>query len=466
MQKKFKLTAIFVLLLSLVTTMGFGCKGLSTTEQQATKAVTLEYWTVFDDVDALRAQIAKYKADRPYITVNVRQLRADEIYQRLIEALAEDRGPDIISINNRELRAYQSKLAPMPVSVNDTLVRYEKTTLSGVNTIITPQVRSMVDLAGLDREYVKVIKNDVVLDGRIFGLPLSLDTMAVFYNKDLADRAGIAEPPKNWDEFQSAVKKITKYDKKTGKIIQSGTALGTGNNIPNSDDLLYILFKQSNVGFVGNSGQAVFNYTPANMDRGADSPAMSVLNFYTDFANSSRDTYAWDESMDSALERFVNGSVGFFFGYSYHLPVIKARAPQLNLGVLPLFQLNPEQPVNVANYWVQAVVAKSTKQNEAWGLIDYLAHSGSVKEYLDVTGRPTAVRAYINSQKENLELSPFVSQLLVADNWYRGRDYSGATRAIDDMLHEWLQPIPNPDQAGLWKQNILNRAASRVNQTL
>lgn len=70
--------------------------------------------------------------------------------------------------------------------------------------------------------------------------------------------------------------------------------------------------------------------------------------------------------MDNALDKFVNGSVAFFFGYSYQTcQIIKARAPQLNFSILPMLQLNPEQPVNVANYWVQSVVDKSKHKNES-----------------------------------------------------------------------------------------------------
>src|SRR3989339_1298747 len=94
MKQRTKFLAISLLLAVFVFT-GFGCKGPDVTAITASRAVTLEYWTVFDDVDAINALIAGYRADRPYITVNVRQLRADELYQRLIEALADDTGPDV-----------------------------------------------------------------------------------------------------------------------------------------------------------------------------------------------------------------------------------------------------------------------------------------------------------------------------------------------------------------------------------
>ncbi|OGH90165.1 MAG: hypothetical protein A2537_03695 [Candidatus Magasanikbacteria bacterium RIFOXYD2_FULL_36_9] len=448
---------ILFAVVTVLTTAGFGCKGLSQEQVQATTPVALEYWTVFDDVDALQKEIAVYRAARPYITVNLRQLRADELYPRLIEALAEDRGPDIISIQNRRLGEFGSKLAPMPASVNDTIVTVTKTTL-GTNTAITTQVQPLVNLSQLDSEYIKAVRDDVVRGGQIFGLPLSMDMMAVFYNKDLLDKAGVPEPPKTWEEFQTAAKKITKYDKKTGKITQSGTALGTGNNIAGSDDLLYLLFRQSGVGFVEKNGQAVFNLSGQS--------AGQIMDFYTDFANPARDTYSWSTDQGDALEAFLNGKVGFFFGYSYHLPTIKARASQFDYRLLPLFQLNPDAPVNVASYWMQSVLAKSKHQNEAWGLINYLTHSKANKNYLDQTGRPTALRAYIVDQKSKPDLAPFIDQILIAENWYRGRDYTAATKAVRDLLTEWLLPAPDPEKADQWRQDILNRAATKINQTL
>ena len=441
---------------------GFGCKGLSKEEKAATKPVSLEYWTVFDDVDQIRNLISKYTANRSYLTVTVRQLRANEIYTRFVEALAEDKGPDIISVHSRALAGFRSKLVPMPASVNDITVYTVKKKL-GVETKVNMNIQPMPGVRQIENDFVQVVKKDVVHDGKIYGLPMSLDTMALYYNKDLLDRSGIAQPPKNWTELQTAVKKITKIAK-DDKILQSGVALGTGNNIAGFDDLLYILFEQSKVDFSDQYGRAVFNLIPSGTS--GRTPAMKVMDFYTDFANSSRDVYSWNSKMGNSLDEFIKGSVGFFFGYSYHLPVIKSRAPQLNVEILPLPQLDSSNKVNVANYWVQSVAKKSTNQNEAWGLINYLTYSKAAKEYIDNTGRPTALRAYINEQKSKTELEPFVSQILISDNWYHGRSYVAAQKALSDMLSEWLQAPPGNNTKETWHTQVLNRGAAKVNQSL
>jgi ABC-type glycerol-3-phosphate transport system substrate-binding protein len=443
---------------------GFGCQGVSQEQQASVKPVVLEYWTVYDDVAALQTQITKFQQLHPFITINLRQFGAGEIYTRLVEALAEDKGPDIISVNNRNLGQYLSKLASMPGSVIDTTQVTQKNQIGNDTVIINSVNHPLITIAQLEREYVQAVKGDVVRGGRIYGLPLSLDTMGLFYNKDLLDRAGIPEAPKTWEDFQVDVKKLTKFDKVANKIIQAGAALGTGSNVPGSDDILYILFRQSQIAFVDNAGRAVFNLVPQNTNK-QQSPAISVMNFYTDFANPTRDTYTWNDAMPNALDSFTNGSLAFFFGYSFHYPIIKGRAPQLNFEVLPMLQLSAENPVNVANYSIQTVTQKSRHQNEAWNLIDFLTHSAATKAYLDQTGRPTALRFYISSQQSKLELAPFISQVLIATNWYKGNNYPAAQKAVQDMSAQWQQPAPDNNNINNWYSAILNQGAAKVNQT-
>jgi multiple sugar transport system substrate-binding protein len=301
-----------VSLLGVLVFTGFGCKsstGVANTP--AARRVNLEYWTVFDDVDALQTQIAAFRAQRAYVNVNIRQFRAEDIYDRLVEALAEDRGPDIISVNNRTMGQYVSKLAPMPASAKDTTVVVQKGNFSDT-TVVKTTDRLGLSPAQLEKEYVSTVANDAVVNGKIYGLPLSLDTMAIYYNKDLLDQAGVAEAPKTWEDFQAAVRKLTKYNRSTGAITQSGAALGTGANIPWSDDILYVLFRQSSLRFTDSSGRAVFNIRPSGGSQSDETPAMNIMNFYTDFANPTRDTYTWNDSMENALDAFVKGKVAFF----------------------------------------------------------------------------------------------------------------------------------------------------------
>ena len=48
----------------------------------------------------------------------------------------------------------------------------------------------------------------VVYDGKKYGMPWILDTKYLFYNTEMLQKAGIAAPPKTWDELVADAKII------------------------------------------------------------------------------------------------------------------------------------------------------------------------------------------------------------------------------------------------------------------
>ena len=55
----------------------------------------------------------------------------------------------------------------------------------------------------------ELIVGDQVFNDKVYSLPFSLESYKMIINKDLFDKAGIAEPPKTWDEVREDAKKIT-----------------------------------------------------------------------------------------------------------------------------------------------------------------------------------------------------------------------------------------------------------------
>jgi maltose-binding protein MalE len=165
--------------------------------------------------------------------------------------------------------------------------------------------------------------------------------------------------------------------------------------------------------------------------------------------------------MPNSLDAFLAGQVGFIFGYNYHLPIIKSRAPRLNLGIAPIPQVNPEAPENYASYWVEGVSQKSSYQNEAWDFILFATQKNQVKKYLEKTQRPTALKSLINEQIENENLHAAATQILTAKNWYRGQDALAAETAIKDMLEELLNS-PSEKES----KHIMQNTTQKINQTI
>ncbi len=445
------------LLLVFILIAGFGCKTVDKTTQKATLPITITYWRVFDDSDAFSEIIGKYKVLHPNINIEYRKLRYEEYENELLNAWAEDRGPDIFSIQSTWLKKYQNKISPLPAEI--TMAYMVET--GTIKKEIVPQMKTVKSLSvrDLKNNFADVVATDVIFeDGQIYGLPLSIDTLALYYNRDLFNSAGITEAPKYWNkEFQQDVKKLTKQDPKKG-IIQSGIALGTATNIERYSDILSVLMMQN--GAVMTSGNLVtFQTTPPTI-KTIYNPGLEALRFYSDFANPLKEVYSWNKDFPSALSSFTSGNLAMFFGYSFNIEQIKAQAPTLNFGIakLPQIEGNPME-INFANYWVESVSKKSLHPNEAWDFVQFVTKEENAKLYLAKTKKPTALKSLIASQKNLEDLGIFAEQVLSAKSWYHGKSVSDAERAIKEMIEMVLIASEKISE-------ILQDGASKVQQTM
>jgi multiple sugar transport system substrate-binding protein len=453
---KKKLISLFLVFVFLLT-VGAGCK--KPTMQEAVKPVVLNFWRVYEGQDAFAEIIAKYNAQHPYVTINYRKLRYDEYEEALLNAFAEDRGPDIFSIHNTWIRKYESKLEPMPAQT--TMVF--PITQGSIKKEVVPEFRTMrsLGLKELKQNFVDAVYSDVVLNDKIYGLPLSVDTLAMYYNQDLFDQAGITEIPRYWNrDFQQMVKKLTKQDLK-GNILQSGVALGGGKNIERYSDILAILMMQNGASMMSDAGQVLFQTVPAVFQSQNYNPGLMALRFYTDFANPIKEVYCWNNGLENSVDLFASGKLAIMFGYSYHLPTIKTKAPKLNFLVEPIPQIEgATTPINMANYWVEAVSKKSLYKNEAWNFIQFMSSAENVTSYLEKTNKPTALRSLINTQKEDPEIGVFADQVLTAKSWYRGKNPILAENFLADMIQAVLADTENKTI------ELMNFYANRIQQTV
>lgn len=336
---------------------------------------------------------------------------------------------------------------------------------------VIPELRTTKSLSlnDLKNNFVDAVYKDAVVsaldektkqyEDKIYGLPLSVDTLAMYYNKDLFNNAGIAEPPTYWNnEFQQDVKKMTKQNDK-GELIQSGAGLGGTNNIERSSDILSILMMQNGAVMMDDSGQVLFNKIPETFKDQKYNPGLEALRFYSDFANPAKEVYAWNKNLDNSLNMFAQGKLGIMFGYAYHLPTIKAQAPKLNFGITKLPQIEGNTPVNFANYWLETVSSKSKYANEAWDFVQFETKADQAKTYLAKAKKPTALRALVNEQIDDLDIGVFTEQVLTAKSWYKGADSNAMEKIFSDMVDT---VVSAQDKI----ENAINLAVSKVGQTV
>jgi multiple sugar transport system substrate-binding protein len=452
-----KKIASFFLLMIFVLLSGFGCQTVDPKATDAMKPISLTFWGVYDDSDAFQAIIDKYKAIHPNITITYKKFLYSEYENQLLNAWAEDRGPDIFAIQNAWVGKYQTKILPMPDS---TTLAYQ-VTQGTIQKQVVPVLKTTKSLtvSDLKNNYVDVVASDAVLsDGKIYGLPLSVDTLALYYNKDLLNNANIINPPKYWDtEFQQDITKLTKQDPKQG-LIQSGIALGTSGNINRASDILMVLMMQNGATII-NSGQVSFQNSLSVAGNNYN-PGLEALRFYTDFANPQKEVYSWNDGQPDSLSAFASGNLAMMIDYSYDYDQIKALSPKLNFGVAPLPQIEGNQlTVNMANYWLYTVSKKTKYPDAAWDFIQFMAQPDNAKLYLDKTKKPAALRSLIAAQEGDEKLGVFADQVLTAKSWYQGNSLTDAEGAIKNMINASL--VNNTVT-----QDIVNIGAAQVQQTI
>jgi ABC-type glycerol-3-phosphate transport system substrate-binding protein len=402
-------------------------------------------WGVVDDLDAYQPILDDFRKTHPYVEVQFRRFRLEEYEGELLNALAEDRGPDLFLIHNTWVNKYLPKIAPMPKQVKSAVLVASGS--QGKDAVYQTVTTPTISLRSLKNEFADVVApNSIrnlnvstaadkqVMEDRVVALPMSVDTLGLYYNKDLLNAAGIPTPPETWDQFQAQVKKLVKLDA-NDKIVQAGAGIGTGANVERAPDILSLVMMQNGTVMTDEAGYPTFTATPPELEGKRDNPpAFEALGFYTDFANPGKDVYTWNKDMPNSLVAFVQGTSAFFLGYSYELPLIKAQAPKLNLGISKVPQIAGSTEVNFANYWEWAVSKKSASQDLAWLLVNEMMGPTEVVKHLKIVNRPAARKSLLPDQLENESVGAFASQVLNAKTWYRGVDPKSADQALIDLI--------------------------------
>jgi len=396
------IVAVFILIFFLVL-------GGFSQNQESQQRVELEFWGVFDEPGAFEEAIRNFRKLNPNINVRYVPFSFEEYEKAVVDALASGRGPDIWMIQNTWLAKHKDKLAPL--DQNDKTLNFK--------------------LLNFRQDFVDVAEADLIDNGQIYSLPIYIDTLALYYNKDLLNSAGISQAPKDWDEFNEAVKVLTKKDSR-GNIEKAGAAIGLARNINRSTDILMLLMIQSGAEMVDRQrNKAAFGNSVSSQPVGE-----VALEYYTDFANPIKTLYTWNDKLFYSIDAFVTERTAMMFNYSHHLQTIRAKAPRLNFNVALMPQpKDASVRVDYANYFAPAVSNASKNQEAAWNFLVYLTSREGSTFYLNKSNRPSARRDLIDFQKTDPDLGSFAQQSLTARSWYQVNP-SAIEKIFADMIED------------------------------
>lgn len=431
---------IAILLIPLVP-LGLYALGIIKRAPREPRPVPLTMWVVTEDPSAYRGVLDQYRQIRPYIRVNVVQVSPEDYTAKLKEAWARGKGPDVFALPSTAIGEFADDfLLPMPASTRIYTYQTRKIFFRRETEIKQTNVVS-ITIPQLRRDFVDVVSDDVIRNDKIYGLPLAIDTLVLYYNRDILRGANIVEPPKTWSQLVNLAPKLTIADEE-GKIVRSGIALGTGTNVRYAPDIISLLFLQNGMALNLPDGTV-----PLDSSLASDGTNLgeNALSFYTSFANAARATYSWNADMPESREAFLRGNAALYVGYGFDKPDIEGQS-SVNVGVAPILHLQSDGTdaftstgggslqVNYGNYWVYSVFQRTAYSNEAWNFVQFMSREQPAGAFLTATKRVSALRRLLTKQAEDPDLGVFASQAVSARSWYHGRDATKTNEYLNAML--------------------------------
>jgi len=350
--------------------------------------------------------------------------------------------PDIFSVRAEDLPKYAPQLAGAPDTLFDEAAGKKKTgdnSVQYVQNLFLPAASKSV-----------VLNEPTTGTPKVYGLPLAIDTLALFYNKTLVDKTvtnlkdnlkserpvsaeelktikkKIQTPPKTWTELTE----IIPYLRITSgtDISQAAIAMGTSKNVERSYDILQSIMLQNGTQLTSDElDTATFNLSQSAAV-GQKNPGEEALKFYLRFSNPQDSLYTWNDKMPNSVDAFMSGQTVMMFHYASTYRFIINESPTMknSIDVAPLPQtIDPTSPVNaerlktMSRMWVETVPsakADATRQKAAWTFVQFITDKTHSKTYLNAMKLSSALKEGTDKAK----FAAFNEQKTRADTWYKG----------------------------------------------
>jgi multiple sugar transport system substrate-binding protein len=323
------------------------------------------------------------------ISISYEEKRSETIDAEFTEALATGVGPDLIIITQDKLWKEKSKLLPIPYS----------------------------SISERDFTATFVEEGELFLDSEgIYALPLSIDPLVLYYNRDLLSAAGQARPIAYWDEIYTAATVLSKKDA-AGNLTQSVMALGEARNIPHAKDILSLLFLQAGTPITSRVGPELRSQISNNFDLPV-APSVSALDFYTQFSNQSRSYYSWNRSLLDAQTHFTSGDSAYYLGFASEFRILRNKNPNLNFAVAPVPQSRVSGRTITFGRLRGIGISRATKNPEAaLSVATNLVSREGALLFSEVLTLPPARRDLLSEKPTDSVFSVFYDGALQSRGW-------------------------------------------------
>lgn len=275
--------------------------------KQATPQGQVVLWGTFPETK-MNPVVQQFNIQAKTYRVIYKEVREENFDQKLLEALANGEGPDLIMASYQTILSQSSRILPFPVA-NYSEKLFKDTYVDGASIFFSP-------------------------NGAI-ALPISIEPMVLFYNRTLFSKHGIINPPKYWDEVSSIVPTLT-IQNSTGQFIESGIALGAPNTSYAKDILMAMVEQLGQTPVIKQYNTMGEPYVSVTVNESLTQnkevrPLASVARYFVQFADPTQTTYSWNQYTGNAEDEFVAEKLAMYIGYSGELETLRIRNPRASI---------------------------------------------------------------------------------------------------------------------------------------
>lgn len=364
-------------------------------EGTADDPVTLEVWgwePLLEDVKTA------FEKENPGIKINITNAgTATDQYTALNNALSAGKGaPDVAQVEYYAVSQY---------ALGESLMDLSDLGAKGYSDFYTPGTWSSVNI-----------------NGKIYGLPLDSGPMALFYNKEVFDKAGVTEAPKTMDEYYEAAKKI--------RALGPDYYITADSGEPAPEELM-----------MWAAGGTPFKVDgeKLNIDLVNDKGVQQFVEWWQKLVDEDLiDTKSarWSDDWARALNE---GKIASLTIGAWMASMLDDNAPdgagKWRVAETPVF--DESNPLNAEDGGsTLAIMASSEKAEAAWKFIDFASHGDGIKIRVD--------KGQFPADKASLESADFQSK---TDPYFGDQKFNEVlSKAAETVSTDW-QFLPYDVQA-------------------
>ncbi|MBJ6362981.1 ABC transporter substrate-binding protein [Paenibacillus sp. GCM10012307] len=236
-----------------------------------------------------------------------------------------------------------------------------RTSLYAPKNVLHP-IDEYLDRDGISRsDYYDEALKELSYKDKLYGLPLTVDARALFYNKTMFKEAGL-EAPTNWAELEQAAAKLTKWN--GNKLEVAGLSLG--------DPGLFSMYVQQAGGkMLNDAGDA----TAFNSEAGKE-----VLGLWGRLLNEHKAyKLGFEQGLGEGQDAFVTGKLAMNFTGPWMLSTYKKYGKDLDFGIVPPPAGPNGDKASVMGGFGLVIAEGSKHKEEAWEFVKWwLANKDNV----------------------------------------------------------------------------------------